>query len=143
MKGIVPRLLSRFKWGLAADLQKPDLETRIAILKKHLYNDGIEIPDDVIEYLAYSISTNVRELEGALISIVAQSSLNKKPITIDLAKEMVKKFVKNTTKEISIDYIQKLFSNILIYLFHLLILKQEREKLYKLVNLQCFSLKIY
>ena len=108
MKGIVPRLLSRFKWGLAADLQKPDLETRIAILKKHLYNDGIEIPDDVIEYLAYSISTNVRELEGALISIVAQSSLNKKPITIDLAKEMVKKFVKNTTKEISIDYIQKI-----------------------------------
>lgn len=107
MKGIVPRLLSRFKWGLAADIQTPDLETRIAILKKHLYNDGIEISDEVIEYLAYSISTNVRELEGALISIVAQSSLNKKPITIELAREMIKKFVKNTTKEISIDYIQK------------------------------------
>lgn len=107
IKGIAPRLLSRFKWGLQADLQEPDLETRIAILKKHLYNDGIEIPDEVTEYLAYSISTNVRELEGALISILAQSSLNKKPITIDLAKEMIKKFVKNTTKEISIDYIQK------------------------------------
>ncbi len=77
MKGVEPRLLSRFKWGLAADLQVPDLETRIAILEKRLYNDGIEMPKDVVEYLAYSITTNIRELEGALISILAQSSLNK------------------------------------------------------------------
>ena len=108
MKGMEPRLLSRFKWGLAADLQVPDLETRIAILEKRLYNDGIEMPKDVIEYLAYSITTNIRELEGALISILAQSSLNKKPITIDLAKQMIDKFVKNTTREISIDFIQKI-----------------------------------
>ncbi|MDZ7744079.1 MAG: chromosomal replication initiator protein DnaA [Bacteroidota bacterium] len=107
MKGVEPRLLSRFKWGLAADLQVPDLETRIAILQKRLYSDGIEMPKDVIEYLAYSITTNIRELEGALISILAQSSLNKKPITIELAKQMIDKFVKNTTREISIDYIQK------------------------------------
>ncbi len=107
MQGIEPRLLSRFKWGLAADLGVPDLETRIAILEKRLYNDGIEMPMDVVEYLAYSITTNIRELEGALISILAQSSLNKKAITIELAKQMVDKFVKNTTREISIDYIQK------------------------------------
>ncbi len=107
MKGIEPRLLSRFKWGLAADLQPPDLETRIAILQKRLYNDGIEMPEEVIEYLAYSINTNVRELEGALISILAQSSLNKKAITLDLAKQMIDKFVKSTSREISIDYIQK------------------------------------
>jgi chromosomal replication initiator protein len=107
MKGIEPRLLSRFKWGLAADLQPPDLETRIAILQKRLYNDGIEIDEDVTEYIAYSINTNVRELEGALISILAQSSLNKKSITLDLAKQMVDKFVKSTSREISIDYIQK------------------------------------
>jgi len=107
MKGIEPRLLSRFKWGLAADLQPPDLETRIAILQKRLYNDGIEMPPEVIEYIAYSINTNVRELEGALISILAQSSLNKKDITLDLAKSMVDKFVKSTSREISIDYIQK------------------------------------
>ncbi len=107
MKGIEPRLLSRFKWGLAADLQVPDLETRIAILNKRLYKDGIEMPEEVIEYLAYSITTNVRELEGALISLMAQSSLNKKAITIDLARQMIDKFVKNTSKEISIDYIQK------------------------------------
>jgi len=107
LKGMEPRLLSRFKWGLAADLQPPDFETRIAILQKRLYNDGIEMPQEVLEYLAYSINTNIRELEGALISILAQSSLNKKAITLELAKQMIDKFVKSTAREISIDYIQK------------------------------------
>ncbi len=111
LAGITPRLLSRFKWGLAADLQTPDLETRIAILNNKMYKDGLEMPEDVIEYLAYSISSSVRELEGALISILAQSSLNKKAITLDLARNMIDKFVKNTTKEISIDYIQKVVSD--------------------------------
>ncbi len=107
IKGIEQRLLSRFKWGLAADLQLPDLETRIAIIERKLYNNGIEMPRDVIEYLAYSITTNVRELEGALISLLAQSSLNKKAITIDLARQIIDKFIKNNSREISIDYIQK------------------------------------
>lgn len=107
MKGMEPRLLSRFKWGLAADLQMPDLETRIAILQKRIYSDGMDIPYEVVEYLAYSITTNVRELEGALISIMAQSSLNKKAINLELARSMIDKFVKSTTREISIDYIQK------------------------------------
>jgi chromosomal replication initiator protein len=107
LQGMEQRLLSRFKWGLSADVQVPDLETRIAILNQKLYNDGVEMPVDVIEYLAYSINTNVRELEGALISLLAQSSLNKKKITVELAKQMIDKFVKNTTREISIDYIQK------------------------------------
>ena len=105
--GMEQRLLSRFKWGLSADLQSPDLETRLAILKKKIKKDGIDIPYEVVEYIAYSITSNVRELEGALISLLAQSSLNKKNITIDLAKEMLDKFVKNTAREISIDYIQK------------------------------------
>lgn len=108
LKGMEPRLLSRFKWGLAADLQVPDLDTRIAILKKKLFKDGIEMPYEVIEYLAYCISTNIREMEGALISILAQSTLNKKAITLELAKQMIDKFVKNTSREISIDYIQKI-----------------------------------
>lgn len=111
LAGVKPRLLSRFKWGLAADLQTPDLETRIAILNQKLYKDGLEMPEDVIEYLAYSISSNVRELEGAMVSILAQSSLNKKAITLDLARNMIDKFVKNTTREISIDYIQKIVSD--------------------------------
>ncbi len=101
------RLLSRFKWGLAADLQMPGLETRIAILQRKIYTEGLDISNDVVEYLAYSINSNVRELEGALISLVAQSSLNKKAITLDLAKQMIDKFVKNTAREVSIDYIQK------------------------------------
>jgi chromosomal replication initiator protein len=107
LQGMEQRLLSRFKWGLAADLQIPDLETRIAILKKKMYVDGIELPNEITEYIALSITNNIRELEGALISIIAQASLNKKPITLELAKQMIDKFVKNTVHEISIDYIQK------------------------------------
>jgi chromosomal replication initiator protein len=109
--GLEQRLLSRFKWGLSADLQVPNLETRIAILEKKIYADGIEMPKEVIEYLAYNITTNVRELEGALISLVAQSTLNRKAITLELARQMIDKFVKNTTREISIDFIQKIVSD--------------------------------
>jgi chromosomal replication initiator protein len=108
LQGMEQRLLSRFKWGLSADLQAPDLETRISILHKKMYIDGIELPQEITEYIAYSITNNVRELEGALISILAQSSLNRKAITLELAKQMIDKFVKNTTHEISIDYIQKI-----------------------------------
>ena len=111
MQGVEQRLLSRFKWGLAADLSSPELETRIAILRKKVYQDGIELPEEVLEYLAYSITTNIRELEGALISLLAQASLNKKSINLDLAKQMIDKFVKNTAREISIDYIQKVVSD--------------------------------
>ena len=107
LQGMEQRLLSRFKWGLSADLQIADLETRIAILQKKMYADGIELPKEVVEYLAYSISSNIRELEGALISLIAQSSLNKKSITLELAKQMIDKFVKNTAREVSIEYIQK------------------------------------
>lgn len=107
MQGMEQRLLSRFKWGLSADLQVPGLETRIAILEKKMYADGIELPKEVVEYLAYSITTNIRELEGALISLIAQASLNKKEVNLDLAKQMIDKFVKNTAREVSIDYIQK------------------------------------
>jgi chromosomal replication initiator protein len=107
LQGMEQRLLSRFKWGLSADLQAPDFDTRIAILKQKTYKDGIEIIDEVVEYIATHITNNVRELEGALISLLAQSTLNKKEITLDLAKEMIDKLIKNTKKEISIDYIQK------------------------------------
>ena len=101
------RLLSRFKWGLSADLQLPDFETRIAILEKKMYADGIELPREVVEFVAYNINTNIRELEGALISLLAQSSLNKKEIDLDLAKKIIKNFVKSISREVSIDYIQK------------------------------------
>ena len=107
MQGMEQRLLSRFKWGLSADLQSPDYETRIAILRQKIYHDGIDISDEVIEYIASHITSNIRELEGALISLLAQSTLNKKEITLELAKQMIDRLVKNSKKEISVDYIQK------------------------------------
>lgn len=107
MQGMEQRLLSRFKWGLSADLQAPDYETRIAILRQKIYHDGIDISEEVIEYIASHISSNIRELEGALISLLAQSTLNKKEITLELAKQMIDRLVKNSKKEISVDYIQK------------------------------------
>ncbi|GAL61136.1 chromosomal replication initiator protein DnaA [Algibacter lectus] len=111
MQDIEQRLLSRFKWGLSAELQHPDFETRVSILKNKLYRDGVEMPEDIIDYVAKNIKTNVRELEGAIISLIAQSSFNKKEITIDLARTIVEKFVKNTKREVSIDYIQKVVSD--------------------------------
>ncbi|HAB26577.1 MAG: chromosomal replication initiator protein DnaA [Xanthomarina sp.] len=111
MQDIEQRLLSRFKWGLSAELQSPDFETRVSILKNKLYRDGVEMPEEIIEYVAKNIKSNIRELEGAIISLIAQSSFNKKEITIDLAKQVVEKFVKNTKREVSIDYIQKVVSD--------------------------------
>ena len=107
ISGLETRLISRMKWGLSAELQAPDVATRIAILRQKLLNDGIEMPDDVIELIAYSINTNVRELEGALVSLMALSSLNHKQITLDLAQKMIDKFVKSSSRDITIDYIQK------------------------------------
>jgi chromosomal replication initiator protein len=108
IKGIEQRLLSRFKWGLTTDLQIPDYETRLAILKKKTHKDGLTMPHDVLEYIAHNIDSNIRELEGALISLLAQSTLNKKAITIDLAIDMINKIVKQSKHEITIDYIQKI-----------------------------------
>jgi len=107
MQGMEQRLLSRFKWGLSADLQAPDYETRVAILRQKIYKDGINISEEVVDYIASHITTNIRELEGALISLLAQSTLNKKEITLELAKQMIDRLVKNSKKEISVDYIQK------------------------------------
>ena len=111
MQDIEQRLLSRFKWGLSAELQNPDYETRVSILKNKLYRDGVEMPDDIIDYVAKHIKTNIRELEGAIISLIAQSSFNKKEVTLELAQQVVEKFVKNTKREVSIDYIQKVVSD--------------------------------
>jgi chromosomal replication initiator protein len=111
LKGMEQRLLSRFKWGLTADLQVPDFQTRMSILRKKIYKDGIVISDEVLEYIASHITSNVRELEGALISLLAQATLNKKEITLDLAIRMINKLVNNTKRELTIDYISKVVSD--------------------------------
>ena len=110
MQDIEQRLLSRFKWGLSAELQHPDFETRVSIIKNKLYRDGVDMPEEIVDFLANNIKTNIRELEGAIISLIAHSSFNKKDITLDLAKKIVDNYVKNTKREVSIDFIQKVVS---------------------------------
>jgi chromosomal replication initiator protein len=111
LKGLQERLLSRFKWGLTADVQQPDFETRMAIIGKKLEGEGVAISDSVVEYLAYSIDTNVRELEGVLISLIAQASLNRKEIDLELAKQTLQNIVQDIESEVGIDYIQKFVSD--------------------------------
>ena len=108
LDGLQERLLSRFRWGLSADLQMPDYDTRIEILERKMKNDGLDMPREVVKYLAYNINTNVRELEGALISLLAQSSLNKREIDLELAKKVLRNHIKTSSKEITIENIQKM-----------------------------------
>ncbi|MBM3249068.1 MAG: chromosomal replication initiator protein DnaA [Candidatus Omnitrophica bacterium] len=101
------RLVSRFGWGLITDVQAPDLETRIAILRKKVEREPIKVPDDVIYFIAEQIKTNIRELEGALIRVVAYSLLEEKEISLSMAQEILKDMVKETKKNITIDIIQR------------------------------------
>jgi chromosomal replication initiator protein len=101
------RLRSRFEWGLIADIQPPDFETRIAILKKKAEVDNLNVSNDVMVYIATKIKSNIRELEGALIRIVAYSSLTNKEISVDLAAEALKDIISNKQgKQVTIDLIQ-------------------------------------
>jgi len=108
LDGMEERLISRFKWGLSADLQQPDLETRMAILEAKMDQEGLDLPQDVVDFICYNIKNNIRELEGVLISLVAQSSLNRREIDMDLAKEVIKNFVNQMSKEITVEFIQSL-----------------------------------
>lgn len=102
------RLRSRFEWGLITDIQPPDLETRIAILKKKSQLDGLTVPDDVMNYIAVYIQSNIRELEGALNRIVAYSNFTNRPITLDLATEALKDILPSAPpKKITIEMIQQ------------------------------------
>ncbi len=107
LKGLDERLISRFQWGLTADIQPPDLETRIAILKRKSEDDGIDLPQDVIEFIAINVTSNIRELEGCLISLLAKASLESKEISIDLAREVLKIVVGEIKTHISIEEIQR------------------------------------
>jgi chromosomal replication initiator protein len=101
------RLVSRFSWGLTTDIQPPDLETRVAILKKKIEREPVAVPDEVIFFIAQLIKTNIRELEGALIRTMAYSLLEEKPITLDLTKEVLRDLLKETKKLITVDFIQR------------------------------------
>ncbi len=86
---------SRFEWGLITDVQPPDLETRIAILRKKAIGERLEVPDDVNEYIASKISSNIRELEGALIRVTAFASLNRQPVDMSLAEIVLRDLIPN------------------------------------------------
>ncbi|MCZ7609610.1 MAG: chromosomal replication initiator protein DnaA [Ignavibacterium sp.] len=108
LKGLDERLISRFQWGLSADIQPPELEMRIAILKNKAEDYGMMISTEILEYLANNITSNIRELEGSLIKLLASASLNSKEITLDLAKRTVKEIATDRKINITIDDISKI-----------------------------------
>jgi len=110
MDGLEQRLISRFKSGLTVELEKPEFETRLNILNAKINNENIKISEEVIHYIAVQVDTNIRELEGVLISLLAHSTITKKPIDIELAKSIIGKIVKDTNREINISYIQEIVS---------------------------------
>jgi len=101
------RLHSRFEWGLIADIQPPDLETKIAILRKKADAQGVEISDDVTMFIASNIKSNIRELEGALVRLVAYSSLTGEPITLELSQKVLRNIAEKNARIISVPAIQK------------------------------------
>jgi len=107
LKGLDERLVSRFQWGLSADIQPPELEMRIAILKNKAEDYGMIVSTEIIEYIANNITSNIRELEGCLIKLLASASLNSKEITIELAKRTVKEIATDRKVNITIDDISK------------------------------------
>jgi len=105
--GLLERLRSRFEWGLLADIQPPDLETKMAILDKKAEAEGVKLPDDVRSFMATKTKSNVRELEGALVKLVAYSSLTSTPISLQMAQQVLRHIVHVQDRKITIDAILK------------------------------------
>ncbi|MGP1479403.1 MAG: chromosomal replication initiator protein DnaA [Capnocytophaga sp.] len=108
---IEQRLLSRFKWGLSAEIKAPDYQTRYKILQNKFLNDGTPINEDIVAYLAENIRTNIRELEGVSNSLIAQAAFNRKEYSIELAQSIIEKSVKNHQSILTIDHIQRIITD--------------------------------
>lgn len=111
MEGVKDRLINRFKWGLTTDLKSPDFETRVAIVQQKLGKDLEKIPKNVLEYICFNIKSNIRELEGVIISLMAQANLNNKEINVELAKEVIDKFVTRLNKDITVENIANMVAD--------------------------------
>jgi len=101
------RLSSRFGWGLVTDIQPPDFETRVAILRKKIEREPIKVPDEVIFFIAQEIKSNIRELEGALVRVLAYSLMEEKPVSLELCREVLKDMVRESQKKVSMESIQR------------------------------------
>ena len=143
IEGLQERLLSRFRWGLSADLQIPDYDIRMLILEHKMKNDGLDMPKEVLKYLAFNINTNVRELEGAMISLLAQSSLNKREIDVELAKKILRNFIKTSSKEITIASIQKLVCDYFDVPYEKLLQKTRKREVVQARQISMFLAKIF
>lgn len=106
--GMEDRLLSRFRWGLSAEIKTPDFDTRKEIVLNKARKDGIEFSEDIIEYICKYVNNNVRELEGAMISLLAQSTFNKRDLTVEVVKDILGKMVKKQTAELTVEKIQEI-----------------------------------
>jgi chromosomal replication initiator protein len=107
ISSIEERLRSRFEWGLIADIQPPDLETKIAILQKRAESERVQLPDDVAEYIARAIKSNIRELEGALTRLMAYASLTGATVNLATAQQVLKNIIDTQEKKVTIEQIQK------------------------------------
>jgi chromosomal replication initiator protein len=111
LKGLADRLINRFQWGLVTDIQPPDFETRIAILKKKADKDGVSLDNSIAEFIAENITSNIRELEGSLIRLLAYSSLHGRDISLNMAIDVLGDTIRKTSRHITIEFIQKLVSD--------------------------------
>lgn len=141
LDGMQERLLSRFRWGLNADIQAPEYETRQAILRQKMKQEGLDVPEEVIKYIAYNIQSNVRELEGALIGIFAQSTLAKKEIDLELAKRVMKNFVRTAAREITIENIQKMVCEYFNVTYDSVMMKTRRREIVQARQITMFLAK--
>lgn len=108
LSGMEDRLLSRFRWGLSAEIKAPDFDTRKEIVLNKARKDGIEFSEDIIEYICKYVNNNVRELEGAMISLLAQSTFNKRDLTVEVVRDILGKMVKKQTAELTVEKIQEI-----------------------------------
>jgi chromosomal replication initiator protein len=129
LRGLDERLISRFQCGLTADIQPPDLETRIAILQKKSEENSLELPSSVIDFIAANVKNNIRELEGCLISLFARASLENREIGVDLAKDVLRVIVNEVRAPLSIDQIQKIVCDFFDIPVDLLRAKTRRQEI--------------
>ena len=105
LAGLEQRLLSRFKWGLSVELTMPDYATKLAILKSKCLRGGVEVPDEILEYIAQNVKGNIRELEGTIVTLIAQATFTKKEMTMSLAHDLIEKIVQTPQTEITVSKI--------------------------------------